>query len=305
MAPSSTDESLLRSLVVRQSSTVATWALLLFEHLLTCRMELRYIWRRPFKLNQGVYLFSRYLGIIVQSVNLYLALGPHSTPTVTEHSCKRWQLFQALASYALSGALHLILMLSVYALYFKHLGVGIYLAILFFGQCATQAFVTPNALLRVSYDPVCNSVGVHRDSMYLGISTWLTYISLVALAAAKHNLLRLGAPVVKLVLRDGAWTVLLLCTLFTAMLSYSWAHQVVHGHFIFGWANTILSIVCCRVIMNMESLDFSKTPSNPSSTGVDFNSADNIVLARLERQRRQAEGGERESSSAAISQEPT
>ncbi|KAF8887642.1 hypothetical protein CPB84DRAFT_1491767 [Gymnopilus junonius] len=124
-------QKLLQNLRFRQSSTVASIVVLLYEYIITFRKELRYIWRRPFKLNKAIYLFARYFGIIVQSINTYLALGPHAGLSIDERACKRWQLFQASSAYVLSGTLHFILMLMVYALHLKDWKIGIFLAFLY------------------------------------------------------------------------------------------------------------------------------------------------------------------------------
>ncbi|KAF8887643.1 hypothetical protein CPB84DRAFT_1491771 [Gymnopilus junonius] len=116
----------------------------------------------------------------------------------------------------------------------------------------------------------------------------------VTLTAVKRDLVKLGAPVVKRVIRDGAWIIIFLCSTFTAMISYSWILQIMQGHIVFGWPNTILSIACCRIIMNMETLNYADSEPEPDPT-VGFNSFDSLQLGRLEQERREREGLETES----------
>ncbi|PPQ80174.1 hypothetical protein CVT26_008411 [Gymnopilus dilepis] len=278
------ETNLVQSLRIRQSSTVVALVVLLYEYVITFRSELRYIWRRPFKVNQAVYLFSRYLVVATQCVNAYLVLGPHSSLSMNASTCRKWQLFQALTAYATTGALHLTLMLMVYALHLQDYRVGLYLGVLYSAHFTVQGLVTPNAVWHITYNAICDVVEVHRDVMFIGISTWLTYGSLAALTAMKRNVFLLGVPVAKRVVRDGGLTIVLLCPLFTTMLCYSFARQIGQAHVIFGWSTTIMSIACCRIIMNMMTLEH-QGQSQPEHT-VGFNSLDNLQLMRLEMERR-------------------
>ncbi|PPQ80177.1 LOW QUALITY PROTEIN: hypothetical protein CVT26_008414 [Gymnopilus dilepis] len=244
-------------------------------------------------------------------VNVYLVLGPYANLSISEGRCKKWQLFQVLAAYGLTGALHLVLMLMVssdvimlvirqepyheshiivYALHLKDIRIGVYLMVLYFAQLALQGYVTPNAV------------------MHITISTWMTYISLVALVAVKRNLMSLGAPVVKRVMMDGGLSLMLLfCTYFDrrfknrasatsiAMVCYSLARHAAQAHVIFGWPNTITSVAvsypyhasifnaeCTQsclvlIIMNMETLDYADCQSG---------SEEDRTLAQLEFERR-------------------
>ena len=58
--------------------------------------------------------------------------------------------------------------IKVYALHLKDIRIGIYLMVLYFAQLALQGYVTPNAVMRITYDSICDTREVHQDVMYLG-----------------------------------------------------------------------------------------------------------------------------------------
>ncbi|KAF8887641.1 hypothetical protein CPB84DRAFT_1491739 [Gymnopilus junonius] len=233
------EDSMLESLRIRKWSTVATLAFLLYEHTITFREEVSHIWRRPVTAVRATFMFSRYFTLIVQTVNVYLVLGPFSATTIAESTCKKWFLFQITAACALMTALDLILMLMIYALYRKNKRIGILLTTLFFAQIIVESALSPKAVLDVSYDPICDTTETHSVTIYFCMSVWITHISLAALTGFKKDLLALGAPVVKRVIRDGTWILVVVCSLFATIVPYSFAHQVSQGHVVFGCATLV------------------------------------------------------------------
>ncbi|KDR79609.1 hypothetical protein GALMADRAFT_223751 [Galerina marginata CBS 339.88] len=240
------DRVLLENITIRQWSTLSTLAIILYEYTITFREELRHIWKRPITVVRMVYLFSRYLAIIVQSVNLYLVLGPFSALSTPERICKGWFSFQLTAACVLMAALDLILMLRLYALYSKSFKVGTLLTLLFCGQIAVEAVIAPRSVLQVPYDPICDTTRTHPDILYFCISVWVTHIAMGLLTAAKWELAALRAPVVKLVTRDGTWILVTICALFAVIVPYGLIGQVSKAHVAFGWPISIISISVCE-----------------------------------------------------------
>ncbi|KAF9476124.1 hypothetical protein BDN70DRAFT_190965 [Pholiota conissans] len=256
--------SAAENLVFRRWSAVATLALLVWEHAITLQTELRYIWRRPISIVKGIYVFSRYYALAIQIFNLYLVSGPLSSLEIPEHVCRRWFLFLTASSCALLATVDAILMLRVYALYLQDVKAGMFLAALFFGQLMVEFIYVP-IVVKVPFDPICDAQETHKGVVYFGISLWVKHLAVVAMTLAKRDLAVLGAPVVRLVRRDGMWVVVLICGFFTAIIPYSFVNQVSKAHVAFGWPMTILSISCCRMITNMLQLRIN--PDEETETG--------------------------------------
>ncbi|KAF8166696.1 hypothetical protein BJ912DRAFT_1149848, partial [Pholiota molesta] len=242
------------NLAFRKWSAVAALAVLVWEYALTARSEFRYIWRRPVSVVKVIYLFARYYGLVVQAVNLHLVSGPLWNLAIPEQVCHKWFLFLIGSSCLLLAAVDAILMLRVYALYLQDVKAGIFLATLFIAQQGFESYIAPATVFGVPYDSICDSRGTHHGAVYFGVSLWVVHLTLVAMTLAKRNLAVLGAPVVRLVRRDGIWIVAVICGLFTAIIPYAVAKQVSKAHIAFGWPISIFSLSCCRMIMNMLQL---------------------------------------------------
>ncbi|PPQ97129.1 hypothetical protein CVT26_000614 [Gymnopilus dilepis] len=256
-------------------ATVATLAFLLYEHAITFRGEVVHIWRRPFTMVRATFIFARYFTLVVQTVNLYLVFGPFSRTSIPGSTCKQWFLFQIASACAIMAALDLILMLMVYALYRKSRRVGLFLALLFWAQIAVDFATSPKSVLDVNYNSICDTTETHGVVIYFCLSVWITHLSLAGLTGYKKNLLGLGAPVVRRVLRDGTWILVVVCSLFTVIIPYAFVNQVSQAHVVFGWPTAILSIACCRIIINMRTCDHAEIEEQSI---IELDARDNLQL---------------------------
>ncbi|KIM35949.1 hypothetical protein M413DRAFT_449484 [Hebeloma cylindrosporum] len=257
------DQQLLDNLSFRKWSTLASFIVLIWEHAITLSDEFRCIWRRPFNGVKSAYIFSRYFAVLVQTGNLYLVFGPLDTQ---EPVCKQWFLFLIISACFLLAALDFILMLRVYALYRKDKRVAAFLVVLFFVQIAVDCILCPRGIFQVPYDPICDTTKTHPDVVYYFIWIWVVHISLGVLTIAKCHLVKIGAPVVRLVTRDGALTTISICSLYAVVISYALFSQVSQAHVVFNWPISCLSILCCRIIMNMQTFDVSRNEGNEGSS---------------------------------------
>ncbi|KAF9477699.1 hypothetical protein BDN70DRAFT_994780 [Pholiota conissans] len=252
------------NLVFRKWSAVATQVLLVYEYTITFRSEIRYIWGSPVSFVKAIYLFSRYYGLVVQAVNLYLVSGPLAKLDIPEHVCRRWFYFLISSGCTLAAALDAILMLRVYALYLQDDRVGLFLAALFSAQRVVEGILAP-IVLDVPLDSICDLRKTHKASIYFGISIMIKHTILLVMTLAKRKLAALGAPVVRLVRRDGIWVVVLLFAIFATIIPYSFVKQVAKAHVVFGWPMSLISILCCRMIMNMQQLNVNTSDENEES----------------------------------------
>ncbi|KAF9554307.1 hypothetical protein CPC08DRAFT_727236 [Agrocybe pediades] len=239
---------LLQKIMYRKFITLAMWAVLVYEYVVTFKTE---VGRPRLNVVLAVYLISKYVGILAQSVNVYLVFKPLAKVGVQERTCQRWFLFQIVTTAILLAALDFILMLRIYALYRKDAKVGAFLGLLFFSMVPVHAYAAPKCAYGVPYDSICEAKDMHIGALYFGVAVWTIHFALAVLTAAKWNLAALGAPIAKLVTRDGAWVISVLC--FT--IPYAFTLKTEKPDLAFGWPITLLSIGCCRIIMNMQKLD--------------------------------------------------
>ncbi|KAH9477288.1 hypothetical protein JR316_0009492 [Psilocybe cubensis] len=237
------DEAALQAVTFRRWSMLASLAMVLYEYVITFSEEMKHIWRyefftlfpdaydemkqfraplRPVRL---IYIFSRYVAIIVGSVNVFLIFGPLSSTNIPRHRCRQWFTFQLSAACLIMGSLDAILMLRV----------------------------------DVSYSRICDINFIHPSVIYYGSSVLITHISLVALTVWKYDLIKMNIPIVRIVTRDGAWITVLVCSMFSTLVPWALIHKVQKAHILFGWPISMISIGCCRMIMNMQKLDVVST----------------------------------------------
>ncbi|PPQ94853.1 hypothetical protein CVT25_007225 [Psilocybe cyanescens] len=286
----SIDQDLLHSISIRKWSTLASWAVLLYEYIITFNEEIRYIWSFPVTAVHLIYVLSRYFAIIVQSINVFLILRPFSALDIPEQSCRRWFLFELIAVCVLMAALDSILMLRVYALHRKDRRIGVLLVTLFLGQIVVEVVCGQRAL-NVPFNRICDANRTHGSVVYYCISVWVMHISLVVLTACKYDLMKMKIPIVRVVTRDGAWITVIVCSLFTTIAPWTLIHQAPKAHIVFGcvlviaadvgplgrsrsppfalharrWPISIISVSCCRMIMNMQSLDITEARVDPEN----------------------------------------
>jgi len=226
-----------------------------------------------------VFLFSRYFGIASQIAGCILTAGPLAHVPIEPRFCKVWFTFQVSASRCLFSALEIILSLRVYALYDKSYRMGLLLGCwLSVGFIIVLGFGVASALNTPS-DSICNAQGPSRDAAYVSVAMIVTHTFLWSLTVTKRSIpLNDGwrrNPIVRLVIRDGAWIFFAIFAISVAMMPFSLVNHVM-THVIFSWPMGLVSILTCRLVLNMQDLK----PQNPTietefSTMVDF-SVDNI-----------------------------
>uniref|UniRef100_A0A8H7XK11 Uncharacterized protein n=1 Tax=Psilocybe cubensis TaxID=181762 RepID=A0A8H7XK11_PSICU len=148
-------------------------------------------------------------------------------------------------------------MLRVYALYRKSRTIGAFLVFILWGQVALDITIVPR-VVNVRYDAICDT----RETS-------------IAVLYFRYDLMKLRAPIVRVVTRDGAWIMFIVCGVFAGITPVAVRNQVSKAHMILGWPITILSVASCRMIMNMQTLDLSST----TTTDVEH---DSVTLTELD-----------------------
>ncbi|TFK33361.1 hypothetical protein BDQ12DRAFT_715858 [Crucibulum laeve] len=272
------------SVHIRNASCLASLAVLLYEHSITFAQEYQFVWKSRPTLVKWVYLFSRYFVIVVQIINNILLALPLSKLPIRHELCKPWFLFLMISTCISFAALEVVLMLRVYALYRRSPRVkNLFIAIFVINRVVVADYTR-----RASSFPfggACEITGMPHDMMiFLSILLILTQSIIWLLTVIKRNITYGRAPVVGLMIRDGAWIFVLVCGVFIVTFPYALTERASKSHVIFLWPMSLFSIGTCRIILNMQSLNYpgakSKLTSSDMSTNVevDFTQCIDISL---------------------------
>ncbi|TFK31288.1 hypothetical protein BDQ12DRAFT_753444 [Crucibulum laeve] len=104
------------------------------------------------------------------------------------------------------------------------------------------------------------------------------------MAVVKRNIAYGRAPVVGLMIRDGAWIFVLVCAVFIVTVPYTLTTKASKSHVIFVWPMSLFSIGTCRIILNMQSLSYTGAESGlalgnmSTNVEVDFTQCIDISL---------------------------
>lgn len=260
-------------LFVRGVTSVGALAWLLWEHALTCRDEYHYIWRGPINHIKVLYILARYFALCAQISNTYLVFSSFSRIPVSRERCMAWFVFLALIDCLLMTAMDIVIMLRVYALYNRSTKVALLLVSLLLTQLTLVTTCVSRTLPKVPFDVNCDILKTPHDIVYFMASVIISHIVLLFMTIAKRKVALGQSPVVELVVRDGTWVFVLVVSLFVGVIPYSLFTQVSKLHVIFVGPITLLSIMPCRLIMNMQKVAVyppSVVSSDSGTTSTDF-----------------------------------
>ncbi|KAF8156570.1 hypothetical protein B0H34DRAFT_466802 [Crassisporium funariophilum] len=226
------------TLFLRNYSSLASLALLLYEYVVTWQFEFRYIWKSPTRSAlKRIYLFSRYFALLAQIINFVLILNPLSRIPVKLEHCRQWLLFLVLGCGALFAALDAVIMLRVYALYNRSPRVAIFLCSLF-GLQALAIFSTAlTNYRRDSYDDACNVGRTRGEGLMLGRNTG-----------------QVEPRLASMVVHEGSWIFVLMFAIVVLAVPYTFVLDKTRPSLVFLWPQSFFSIAACRLIMGMQRL---------------------------------------------------
>ncbi|KAF9044204.1 hypothetical protein BJ165DRAFT_185754 [Panaeolus papilionaceus] len=271
--------SLQQDVFTRNLSSLAALIVLIWEYLVCVQDERRFIWRGSFNKVKAIYLFSRYLGLCAQIANVVLVFNPLSQLPVPRSKCKAWFLCLCACSCSLLVAIDVALILRVHVLYNRSRRVGCFLFGLVALQCGIVTRFTVQKIDVVPFDGICNVQETPVDTAYFMASIMVTQTTLLFMTVAKRKIAFGQSPVIDLVVRDGAWIFVLVFALAGTTIPYSLFVQISKPHLILIWPIALLSLACCRLILNMQKLglhldddDHVATVRDQESTGIAFTS---------------------------------
>ncbi|KAF9558977.1 hypothetical protein CPC08DRAFT_709213 [Agrocybe pediades] len=239
--------------------------------------------KKTSKLNSvlGIYMFSRYFGLIVQSVNLFLVFRLSMRQEIARTSCQGWNGFLLTSSSILLVTLDYIVMLRVYALYKKDTKIGLLVVSLFLLMVGATLYAAWKVVFYAPYDSMCVQRPMHPCVPFYGIVVWSTQLTLGILTALKWRVLSLGAPITDVVGRDGGCVLGIISAIFAVHMRHTMSLQAIHPEQAFMMPISFFSITCCRIIMNMQTLDIGHQSFDIDNNAAILTSA--IDLLSLER----------------------
>ncbi|KAF9447267.1 hypothetical protein P691DRAFT_645240, partial [Macrolepiota fuliginosa MF-IS2] len=237
---------------LRQSRTVAGLALLAYDQILTWEQEVRYIWRDPEVFLKSSFFLSRYLALVIQIINII-----HSSSSVLQRhgwNCLLWFSFQTFTTSLLLCNLELVMMIRVYALYDRTRLMGTLLALWFTLSRILNIWNGVQSVGAIETDSFCIIKETPNSSKWFSLTTVTNQFLLWALTYYKYRDAVKGGwskhPIIRVVMRDNSWVFIVLAGIFISLLPYSlYVDQV--AHIIFSLLTCIVSIMTCRLILNM------------------------------------------------------
>ncbi|PPQ75168.1 hypothetical protein CVT26_008698 [Gymnopilus dilepis] len=251
----------------RNICSLAALVWLIWEYVVTWHNEFRYIWGGQMNRVKYIYLFSRYFAIFVQLVNTCLVFFPLSQLPVGRRECEAWLLFLIISAC--------LLMFTVDAVIMLRGKIAVFLAILLLGQLVVVTTCTSLTVPNVPFGPTCDALKTPPDAAYFMVVVICSHIVLLVLTVRKRKVAFGQSPVVDLVVRDGAWVFVLIVSMFLVTIPYSLASQIARPYALFVLPISLLSIITCRLILNMQKvviIPVNYSAGGTTDTGIAFTS---------------------------------
>ncbi|KAF9463218.1 hypothetical protein BDZ94DRAFT_1259404 [Collybia nuda] len=264
-----------RDLVLRNCIIFTATTCLIWDGLLSFSDEYKYIWRGPWTAVKVIYIFSRWFGITIQIINCALVSSPtFSLSQLPPEICRQWFGFQTFAGSCLLGTLVAVLALRVYALYNKDRRIGILLIVILSTTFIISVVLGILTVRALQFDGNCGAPTPPKEAAYFRHHLFLQHSihstdihTYSVLLISVHSLMliltihkrNIGShdgtrvPVIRVVIRDGAWVFIAVCAMLSVMVLYSFA-IIVAAHVLFPWPITMVSIFTCRLVLNMQRL---------------------------------------------------
>ncbi|KAF9043035.1 hypothetical protein BJ165DRAFT_1482378 [Panaeolus papilionaceus] len=260
-------EEIALSLFSRKWGSIASLVLVVWDYGLTLGDEASYIWRRPFNTVKATYLFSRYVGLVVQAINLYFVLGPLFTgiPIEDQRICRRWFGSLLAVASSLLQCLAFVLLLRIYALYEQERRIAFILVGLFMTLLIGQAIMGPLVITNVSFNCICDTTNIYPPVVFVCIIVWVVHLAIGALLLGKRGLHSLGIRVVKIVNRDGALILGLVCAIFAFLVPYSTVRGSYQAHVVMTFPMALVSVACCRAVLNLLTINADEAAQEHSN----------------------------------------
>ncbi|KAF8989470.1 hypothetical protein BDQ17DRAFT_1373172 [Cyathus striatus] len=261
----------ISSIRSRNYSSLAALVVLTWEWASVFPHELEWIWMRPITVVKCIYIYARYVGLVL-----------FSTVPTPEHACRTWYIVLMSMGLSLLLAIDVILMLRVYALYNKSTAVAIVMGTLGICQIILEILCIVHSMPHIPFNPICNSMDEPQELYYFVALEGL--IQLVIWTMMFRRRVVLGSrivgriPLVELLVRDGTCVAVVTCAICFYNLPHTLHTETNKVHLILVWPITFFSGAACRLVMNMHC---SELWPQPTSTEINLTSVFGITVDDL------------------------
>ncbi|TFK29811.1 hypothetical protein FA15DRAFT_663082 [Coprinopsis marcescibilis] len=271
--------AVLGLLHVLQVYTSAMVAIAVWDWLTCLKMEWECIWKKEWSLIKGLYLWTRYYGLLCFSLNLWLF-----NDNFTEERCKTLHyLIAATCMWTTLGS-EAILAVRTYAFLGKNMYLGIALVVLLLGETAFLLYVSIAGVFQIPPPPIPGLDGVIRGpctasdfpGQHIVSGFWLAPVAFdlicTFLTVAKAVTLQNGAtqsPIIRIFIREGVFYFLAVAGVNVLNAAFMFQSNPSLQNINCFLALVLSQVLCCRLVLNLKghrdtSSQFSGSNSLPS-----------------------------------------
>ncbi|KAF9000904.1 hypothetical protein BDQ17DRAFT_1359165 [Cyathus striatus] len=253
-------------IIARNQASLVALVVLGWEWLSAFPREVEWIWTRPLTIVKCTYLFARYVGLVVQIVNVVLLFTVLSKFPIHVESCRTWFTTLFAVCISMLMAVDIILIIRVYALYYKSYKVAIILGMLISLQFFVEIFCITYASQNISFDSVCNATQLPSEPyLFVGFECVLQTVIWSMTFKQRGNLIARNfhcrIPLLDLLFRDGTFVAILIFGIFSGVLPHTIRTRTCQIHFVVIWPMAFFSASACRLVINMISSDIQSIPT--------------------------------------------
>jgi len=260
------------SIRARQYISLASLALLLWEHVLTFSHEYTHVWKSRLTVTKWLYLLLRYFSIICQLTNHIISSSLLFKAPLSKSTCFAWVAFQASYFQVVQMLFELILLVRVWALYNKGPRVGFFLLSMYLCGFVILVYANVRVNMVLQLDGTCLVMKTPPEAYILAIYPLVTQAVIWTMTWYKKvrsfgdgSWYGMGGPIATLMFRDGLLAFMFITAIFPVLLSYSvYVHDLTNS--VWTILVTVLSIGGCRIIMNMQRLKIPRELSEVELT---------------------------------------
>ncbi|GLB40044.1 hypothetical protein LshimejAT787_0705540 [Lyophyllum shimeji] len=273
----------------RNCSAFAAFTLLVWGSLINCDREYQHIWRSREADVSLVPVFWDWCTPACNAspqifpvthdsyrVNVIVITGPLAGARVRRSACAWWYGSQVFSFVFLAFVLEMLLSLRLYALYGKNRSIGVLLVWMISTGIVMAIVCGVRSVRGVHFESTCVAKDMLYEGVYNGMFAFVRHSFIWMMTMRRRNIGRLGdssrAPVVRLMLRDGAWIFAVFSAMLTTVTPYCVLLPVV-AQTLIPWSHSLVSVLTCRLILNMQQLHTLTHGSTPQlTTNIDFGS---------------------------------
>ncbi|KLO11856.1 hypothetical protein SCHPADRAFT_905633 [Schizopora paradoxa] len=242
--------------IAASRNSVASFAFLTWDILITMGDEVEFIWNKPFAPTSYIYLFTRYFAWISQLAllcgvdTLSTSRSRHPSPA----ECRNWVIWETTSTQVELMAVELLLMMRVHALYNRSRRVAYGLGICYVTEVVVMTVSITLSTINSKSTSNCETIVPLTIIAYGAASLLFELLLLVMTTTKVVRQLRETwryIPMMRTILRDGLWAfALIFVAIFTNAILYGFVKNALSA-VAFPWLLTVSSFSGYRLMLNL------------------------------------------------------